>query len=459
MRERMNRGGAAPRWAAHCALVVAAAGLLVVAGCSDPLGVETPDVVDPDDLDTEEGLSAQRVGAFGDFALAYGGSAQETAVQGVITTTGLLTDEIVHSGTQNGRVEMDARRADDRNERTFETYQNLHRARRSAESAAASFESADGASDRRRALAELYSLAGFAEIFFGESFCSGVPMGGLENGEPANGEPLTTEEIFQRALDHFGQALSHARAAGDGDLESLASVGAGRALLNLGQFQLAADTVEGVETGFEYAINYSSNSNRQVNGVFSAIQEFGRLSVVNAEGSNGIGYLDAHDQGDPRTPWEDGGSGFDSSVDLLLQLKYTDRASPIVLADGIEARLLEAEAALRANEPGTFEQIHNDLRARLDSDDVGDVDTDTMSAQERVDFHFRERALWMWLTGHRLGDMRRLVRQYGRDAESVYPSGSYFKPQFSTYGDALTLIVPFEERNNPNFDGCLDTGA
>lgn len=458
MREPMNRGGG-PRWALHCALVVGAAGLLVVGGCSDPLGVETPDVVDPDDLGSEEGLAAQRVGAFGDFALAYGGSAQETAVQGIVTTTGLLTDEIVHSGTQNGRVQMDARRADDRNERTVETYQNLHRARRSAESAAASYEAASDAADRRRALAELYALAGFAEVFFGESFCSGVPMGGLEGGEPANGEPLATEEIFERALGHFDEALSHAQAADDSQLESLASVGAGRALLNLGDFDLAADTVDGVETGFEYAINYSSNSNRQVNGVFSAIQEFGRLSVVDAEGANGIGYLEAHDQGDPRTPWEDGGSGFDSSVDLLLQLKYTDRASPIVLADGVEARLVDAEAALRAGETGTFEQIHNDLRARLDSEDVGAIDADTMSAQERVDFHFRERALWLWLTGHRLGDMRRLVRQYDRDAESVYPSGSYFKPQFSTYGDALTLIVPFEERNNPNFDGCLDTGA
>ena len=45
----------------------------------------------------------------------------------------------------------------------------------------------------------------------------------------------------------------------------------------------------------------------------------------------------------------------------------------------------------------------------------------------RVDLLFRERAFWMYFTSHRIGDLRRLVRQYGRAQETVWPSGNYFK--------------------------------
>jgi len=68
--------------------------------------------------------------------------------------------------------------------------------------------------------------------------------------------------------------------------------------------------------------------------------------------------------------------------------------------------------------------------------------------------HFRERAFWMFNTGHRLGDLRRLVRQYNRPADSVYPIGSYYKG--GLYGTAYVMAVPFEEVNNPNFTQCTD---
>ena len=82
-----------------------------------------------------------------------------------------------------------------------------------------------------------------------------------------------------------------------------------------------------------------------------------------------------------------------------------------------------------------------------------------------VDQYFQERAYWTWLTGHRLGDMRRLVRQYGRDAETVFPTGlvansgtpSITQNLSGSYGTATSMIVPFSERNNPNYKGCLDT--
>jgi hypothetical protein len=75
----------------------------------------------------------------------------------------------------------------------------------------------------------------------------------------------------------------------------------------------------------------------------------------------------------------------------------------------------------------------------------------------QVDQLFKERAYWLWLTGHRLGDMRRLVGQYGRDAETVYPSGQYHKGGDS-YGTDIRFPIPLDEQNNPNYAGCLDEG-
>jgi hypothetical protein len=62
-------------------------------------------------------------------------------------------------------------------------------------------------------------------------------------------------------------------------------------------------------------------------------------------------------------------------------------------------------------------------------------------------------------TSHRLGDLRRLIRQYGRDAESVFPTGDYNPlgaAAGTLYGTDVNLPVPFEETNNPKYSGCLD---
>jgi hypothetical protein len=56
-----------------------------------------------------------------------------------------------------------------------------------------------------------------------------------------------------------------------------------------------------------------------------------------------------------------------------------------------------------------------------------------------------------------LGDLRRLIRQYGRDAESVFPTGAYFKG--GVYGTDVNFPIPFEEKNNPSFTGCIDRKA
>ena len=50
--------------------------------------------------------------------------------------------------------------------------------------------------------------------------------------------------------------------------------------------------------------------------------------------------------------------------------------------------------------------------------------------------------------------MRRLVRQYGRTVDQVFPQGVHYKG--GSYGGDVNLPVVTAERNNPNFKGCTD---
>src|SRR5207245_1967916 len=146
------------------------------------------------------------------------------------------------------------------------------------------------------------------------------------------------------------------------------------------------------------------------------------------------------------------------------------------VATGVEARLIEAEAALQADTtspPAAFYSALNDPRTNpsnrsyLDPNPIESgaaaipalsplTAADAAAAGGAVKLLFNERARWLWLTAHRLGDLRRLERQYGRPDSTVFPKGSYFKSNFPVYGTDVNIPVPITERNNHNFTGCLD---
>lgn len=464
----MGRNDSGTRWAAVrrgalALLGAAVAPLALFAACSDILDVTDPDIVDPGGLDNPAGLEARRLGAFGDFALAYTGAAiGGGGSEGQVMMSGLFADEFQLSGTFPTRIEVDARKVQDDNGTLSQYFQLQHLARRAAESAADAFAASEALDEAEKdvPLAELNTLAAYTYVFFGENFCSGVPFSRVtEDGQLEFGTPLATAEIFQEAIDRFDAALARAQAAGDADLEFVARVGKARSLLGLGGFAEAASAVGPVPTDWEYLVQYSSNTDRQKNGIQQLNQELERWTVANREGGVGLPYRDAFTAGDPRTPWArtpDDDVGFDTAIPQYDELKFPAEDSDVPLASGIEARLIEAEAALQAGDLAGLEAIHDALRASIG---LAPVDVDPLTAEERVDFHFEERALWLWLTGHRHGDLRRLVRQYGRAEDDVFPTGAYFKVQAGDYGDDVNLPVPFDEENNPNFDSCLDRDA
>ena len=135
---------------------------------------------------------------------------------------------------------------------------------------------------------------------------------------------------------------------------------------------------------------------------------------------------------------------------------YTARESPSTIFKGEEARLIEAEAALQAGDNATFLAKLNELRASLPG--LAPL-ADPGTAAGRVDLLFSERAFWLFATGTRLGDLRRLVRQYGRAANTVFPTGAWHKG--GNYGVDVNVPLPQAEQNNPNLSGggtntCLD---
>src|SRR5207248_11617936 len=82
----------------------------------------------------------------------------------------------------------------------------------------------------------------------------------------------------------------------------------------------------------------------------------GRFSVSDREGTNGLDFRSA---GDPRIVAPQNGKGFDNASPLYVLQKYTSATSPVHVADGVEARLIEAEAQLRAGDgPGMVTSLN-----------------------------------------------------------------------------------------------------
>jgi hypothetical protein len=234
--------------------------------------------------------------------------------------------------------------------------------------------------------------------------------------------------------------------------------------------------VAGVATSYNWFIQHSENG---ANNPFFSLQSNGRWSISHLEGGNQTGMPfrgagDGFDNAgqDPRLPWfEDPAGGFDAAFRLFVSNKYPYRTSNVPLASGIEARLIEAEAAL--NTGGDWLGILNALRADVGTLMAAQIDdyskwvpspslaplTDPGSAAARVDMLMGERAMWLWGTGHRIADLRRMIVYYGRTESQVYPSGEYHKG--GSHGSDVVLPVDFDEGNNKLFDAsqCVVTSA
>ncbi len=435
-----------------CALVAVTA----VAGCStDILNVATPDILSAGAIAGPQGATTLRNGSLMDFIVAFSGTQD-----GYVVSSGNLGDEVQTNDSFAGRYAVDARNAvETLGESVDGNYINLQKARAGMASAIEKWRASakPDAAAVKDSLGEMYAIRAYGELLFGEGFCSGTPFSRVsDKGEFEYGQPLTNAQMFAIASASLDTALTNASSP---NVRNLASIAKARVLVNMGQFTQAATVVASVPTSYKYVLSHSIATGRQNNGIWTAtFVASSRYNVVTSEGTNGINYLVT--PADPRVPWVPSTrQGFDGfNLNLPTQMKYTSQAAPVTLADGIEARLIEAEAKLGGTtgtqaDRDAMVAILNNLRATGLSTAIAPLASPT-SQDAAVDMLFKERAYWLWLTGHRLGDMRRLISQYGRAANTVFPIGDIKSRTGNNYGDQTSLIIPIRERNNPNFKGC-----
>lgn len=460
------------------ALPLALALVLPITACDTEalLEVDEPSYATPGSLRNEAGLPVLYAGALGDFQVGMSGADLNDAY---LANVSLFSDELRSSDTFTTRNATDQRNS-------FPTvqgntsdlaYHQLQYARRSLAETAEIFQEIQGNTNDHR-YARMKALEGLTIVGLAEAFCGAVPLGEARGGVPVeSGMPLTTNQLFEQAIIRFDAALAAVgtqTSANHVIAARIARVGKARALLGLGRYADAAAAIggtAGVPTTFIYNIEHSSNLTRQRNPIF-ALQDNRRYTMSDLEGTNGMPYISANDPRTSRYPHAQ--IGFDNATPVVRSARYTTFGAPVPVADGIQARLVEAEAALHAG--GDWLGILNDLRANVVSlmnarfpawqtaanpappTTLAPL-TDPGTQAARVDLLFRERAFWLYLTGTRLGDMRRLVRVYGRNAETVFPTGAWHKG--GTYGADVNLPIPFNEIFNPNFEHemCVTTQA
>jgi hypothetical protein len=458
---------------ALCAALAAVVVAATACNTDEVLSVKDPDVVRPEALDDPANLPVYLASAYAEVMAGYDGGTFE----GMVNYSGLFSDEFIQTESFPTRFEVDTRNMLVGNTSLRDIFRELSRGRASAERAARKYVELEKPNEIGRA--EALNLAGFAYILFGENYCSGVPFSTLKDDQTiVYGAPQTTTEIFQTAIAKFDSAIIVASALSGAKPTAqvnLARVGRGRALLNLARYADAATAVANVPADYRFDLQHSDNSARQNNGVWALSINGGRWGVAEKEGGNGLPFRSQSDVRVASRPRSlNSGNGFDGGP-MFEALKYPARTSSITLADGVEAELIKAEARLKAGDAAGFLAALNGLRANaavLTSRGyaAGSLAplTDPGTDVARANLLFRERAYWLFLTAHRIGDLRRLIRQYGQTAQSIYPTGSYSSNGRSTiYGTDTSFPIPVEELNNPevpqggapNLKGCINRDA
>ena len=419
---------------------------------SDLLTVQTPDIVTVDKAQSVAGAQAFYVAGVGDFSRFVGGDRGGSSPLGLNLTGGLLADELISS--RAGTEPTDSRSLNPNAfpistwEQVGNTYVRLLRAERLL----VAFPPATGGPAQ---LALLHALQGFTLMITAEDYCNGVPIWDGKSDDNPVTATYSTDQLYAMAIAQFDAAI--ALNAGV-TTTNLALVGKARALVDQAKpatlaanLAAAAALVAAVPTTYVYNATFATSGAGLNNAIYNWANGTKNFGAVNREGGNGLDYVTAKD---PRV-LIDGTrvqAGQDGTPSPQLN-QYTKTDSPVPVATGIEALLIKAESQLAAGDNAGFIVTLNAARATnatLAASPLTDPGTQTA----RVDMLFRERGFWMYLTAHRLGDMRRLIRQYGRGAETVFPTGAYFKG--GAYGTDVTLVPSQTETNNANWAGCTD---
>jgi hypothetical protein len=429
---RPNRGraGLALRGAALAGAVTA-----LLAGC-DLLKVETPSRIDAGALESPANAALLANGAVADFECAFGSYAAMSA---------LIGDELDDATQTADRFPYDSRNIHSSDRRyavnecdALGVYTPLNRARASADNV---YRLLQGWSDaevpnRTELSATTAVYAGYSLVLLGEGFCSGV-ISQVNGADIQYGVELQPPQVLAEAEARFTTALAAAQAAGRTDLARLALLGRARARLDGGNYTGAKADAALVDSAFVFTVSASDVSDRRSNRIWS------QNGVGGGGEATSVGAL-YRALGDPRVPVAPvlvSGVVKKSvtGVPLYRQGKYATANTPFVLASGLEARLIIAEADARAGTLGPAIATLNAFRAAngqtaFGGSTQGDVLADIVDQRRRQFF----------LDGHHLGDLIRFNLPLTPASGATYPGGG-------VYGSSRCLPIPDVERlNNPN---------
>jgi starch-binding outer membrane protein, SusD/RagB family len=489
-------------------LLVAMALALPLAACDTDkiVEVEDPATRRPEDLNNAGAVPALVQGAFRQFVGGYSGFGDDS----FLSASAAISDETYYGDTFLTRLAADKRilQPPQLGNITDASFSRLQQSRLNARRAFAVVNQfpTDAASDAATK-AQLRTIEGYIYVTLSEGWCGSVPFSVVPDEGPIDptaivfGTPLSTAQMNDTAVARFNEA------SGFNASNNLTRVGKGRALLNNGQYAAAAAAVANVPTLYVFRLEHSANTGAENNPMFSLMAN-GRYGISNLEGgyngtaatrpdsrtppltlagAEGVPFRGLQD---PRVPYigrPSAGNGcFTSSIICWMNNNYPSNDADVPLASGVEARLIEAEAALQAGDAVTMMNKLNTLRASVVTllgvlypdqkqtfpppgtggtvslpvlSDPGDGLAPADAFAARRNLLFQERALWLFNTGHRQGDLRRLVRTYGLPSTSVFPTGLHFRG--GNYGTDVAYPLPFQENNNTSYDpaACITTKA
>jgi hypothetical protein len=462
------------RGTAAAALV--AAGSVLLAAC-DPkeelLSPQQPGAITPAAVQNPTAADGLYLGAIGrlNFAMNGGGG----NLEGLWQEEALFTDEVKSTDTFSQRND-----ADQRNLQTFDAdltgiYRKVQQVRGFARGAINSLVAYDKSQTGVLHVAEMYMVMGYAEMKLSSVFCNGIPFGETPDGIPVYTPPISDADGSKLAIARFDSALAYINAipttpaftsaftAAIAQVKNATLVARARAQVDLADFTGAAATVATVPTAFQYSLNYSQSSGFDnewwVMGPNVLRYSAGDSVDITGQVFNAIPFAHLND---PRVPVTDQHKPAEDLQSNFVQINIWNRDDPVAMLTGTDARLIEAEAKLQAGDIAGMMSILNSLRATPQT--FGIFKPAAMPAlstpadkNSATDLFFREKALWQFGRGYRMDDLRRLVRQYARSQDKVFPSGNFMRG--GQYGSQTNFPVPDDEKTNTLFTGCLDTKA
>jgi len=463
------------------AFIAAAALVPALVACSEVtdnlLEATDPDIISPENAQSAEGARALYNGALSRLRLIASGVGGEGSTW---LFGGLLADEWSTSSTFVQNDETDLRAIQINNGTVNTMFRQLARARTSATEAIRTMKKFR--EEETRQIAELYFVRAFAEMQMASDFCNGIPLSGQDStGAIIYDEARPIAYVFQAAIASADSGLAlvgtTATDSASVTVRNALRMTKARAQVGLGQIAEAATTVNGIPTSFAYNITYSLVTGD--NTLWAQPRSSRRYTVGDSlEGrshnlfvKNAIPFFRAADARVP-VAYTVANNGRDTTIsqDGLTPSRTTtlwQRSTTTPAVSGLDARLIEAEARLKANDIPGMMTILNALRATPPR--LGEVQpTATQlpplappaTQDAAINLLFREKAFWTFGRGQRLGDLRRLIRQYNRTQDNVFPVGQHYRG--GTYGPDVNLPVPQSEENNPELGGkpaCIDRNA